>query len=182
MRIENKCKINLKYWFERLWHSICFVLEQKTESFLKKFETSIVFSICTLLVSRGEIDFVNYAIAKDLLVTSHYKKAQKVYFCSISNKNSIRHCGLDSRYHLRSRSILNQGQGLTVERELTGKCRYLGRSRKIECLGFWSWPVEKRVDSSVETFKTKNRDKKVLKGNWQKSAKKIMTFNNIGLD
>ncbi len=84
--------------------------------------------------------------------------------------------GLDSRYHLRSRSILNQGQGLNVERELTGKCRYLGRPRKIECLGFWSWPVENIVDSSIETFKTKNRDQKVLKVNWQESAKENHDF------
>ena len=37
-----------------------------------------------------------------------------------------------------------------------------------------SWPVEKRVDSSIETFKTKNRDQKVLKGNRLRPQKELM--------
>jgi hypothetical protein len=78
-----------------------------------------------LLVSRGEIDFVNYDIAKDLLlVTSHYKKAQKVYFCFISTKN-IRQRGLDQSSF---RSILHQGGGFTVEKEsIIKKCREFGQ-------------------------------------------------------
>ncbi len=136
---------------------------------LKKFETSIVFSICTLLVSRGEIDFVNYAIAKDLLlVTAHYAHKK---FISASFPPKILGSVVSTNWVL--------DQFCTKVEALQLKKNHHKKVSRV-------WSRNNLLNCKIKTAKTENRDKivstttKKSSQNIGRDQQKIMKFS-IGM-